>query len=95
MERLYYTPPSDEIFEEVREKAIEVWESLGAHPSYLEEKVGRIKEIGNVKDNVMYVVSMFDHHNQGNLALRLSPEAREALRERMEEGGQPSYLIPF
>lgn len=95
MTKLYYTAPSDEIFNEVKEKAIEVWKELDSHPSYLAEKVGRVKEVNNIEDNVMYMVAMFDHGNQTKLAEKLSPEARTALRERMVDGGNPSYIIPF
>lgn len=92
---LYYTAPSDEVFNEVKREAIKVWEGLDSHPSYLEEKLLRIRDLQNIDDNVMYIVAMFDHHNQSHLARQLSIDSRLALRERMESGGQPNYLIPF
>jgi hypothetical protein len=93
--KLYYTAPSDEIFNEVKNACIELWKSKNAHPSYENEKVERIKDIGNIKDNVMFMVAMFDDGNMSLLAEKLSDEAREALRDRMIDGGNPSYLIPF
>ena len=49
----------------------------------------------NIKDNLMYLVAMFDHMNHQQLATMLSDEAKTAIRERMVNGGNPSYLIPF
>ena len=93
--KLYYTPPTDEQFNELKEKAIEIWSPMGDEPSYAEEKIGRIKNIQNVQDNFMYMVAMFDQNNQRKLAEKLSPETRKAVRERMIDGGNPEYLIPF
>ena len=94
MAKLYYTPPSDEIFEEVRAAAIKIWQRYD-HPDYVAEKVGRIAEIRNVGDNVMYIVAMFDHENRCALASVLSGEARAAIYERMVDGGEPDHLNPF
>jgi hypothetical protein len=95
MTELYYTPPTQEIFNEVKEKAIEIWSKMGDEPSYSQEKIGAIKDIGNVQDNFMYMVAMFDIHNQRILAEKLSPETRLAIRERMIDGGNTEFLIPF
>lgn len=93
MERLYYTPPSDEIFEEIKAKAIEVWTEKDSHPSYTAEKVDRIKNITNIKDNVMFIVAMFSNDNMIKLADKLSAEAKAAIRERMADGN--NFFHPF
>ena len=95
MSKLYYTAPSDEIFEEVKQKAIEVWSKYDNQYGYVDEKVGQIKDIRNIKDNVMFIVAMFDSNNQKKLADKLSDETRKALRERMIDGGSPEYTIEF
>ena len=95
MDGLYYTPPSDEQFNELKEKAIKIWSGMGDEPSYSQEKIGRIKDIGNIEDNFMYMVAMFDIHNQRLLANRLADETREAIRERMIDGGSPAEYIVF
>jgi hypothetical protein len=95
MDGLYYTPPSDEQFNELKEKAIKIWSGMGDEPSYSQEKIGRIKDIGNIEDNFMYMVAMFDINNQRILAESLSPEARLAVRERMIDGGQPDEYNVF
>lgn len=94
MQRLYYTPPSDEIFEEVKKASIYIWSDY-EDERYVNEKVGRIKDISNISDNMMYMVAMFDIYNQKALSKLLSKEAKIAIRERMIDGGCPSYLIPF
>jgi len=95
MIRLYYTPPTDEQFNELKEKAIELWSTMGDEPSYSQEKIGRIKDIKNISDNFMYMVAMFDINNQALLAEKLSDETRQAVRERMIDGGNPGYSIKF
>lgn len=45
---LYYTPPPEEVFNEVKEKATEVWKELNSHPSYEKEKLDRITDLPNV-----------------------------------------------
>lgn len=92
---LYYTAPSDEQFNELKEKAIEIWSTIGDEPRYSREKIGRIKDIQNIKDNFMYMVAMFDIHNQRLLASKLKPETRKSVRERMVDGGQPEMFIEF
>ena len=95
MEKLYYTAPSDEIFEEVKQKAIEIWSEYDNTYGYASEKTDRIKDIKNIQDNVMFIVAMFDSNNQKKLAEKLSEEARKALRERMIDGGNPESMISF
>ena len=93
--KLYYTAPSDEMFDELKAKAMEVWQGYDNEYGYATEKIDRIKDIGNVKDNFMYMVSMFDQDNQRKLAEKLSPDTRRAVRDRMIDGGNPEDLIPF
>ena len=95
MENLYYTPPTDEQFNELKEKAIEIWTPMGDEPSYSQEKIGRIKDIKNIQDNFMFMVAMFDQDNQRKLAEKLKPETRKAVKDRMIAGGNPEYLIVF
>ncbi len=95
MPKLYYTPPTDEQFDEVKQEAIKIWSKMGDEPSYSEEKISRIKDIENVSDNFMYMVAMFDINNQRLLANSLSEDTKKAVRERMIDGGQPIEYIVF
>ena len=95
--KLYYTAPSDEIFNEVKKASMDLWTERypeATSPYYAKEKTDRIKDWQNVGDNVMSLVAMFDSENHRLLAEKLSEEARTAIRERMIDGGNPSYLIP-
>ncbi|MDD5551468.1 MAG: hypothetical protein PHS34_09425 [Candidatus Omnitrophica bacterium] len=95
---LYYTPPKDEIFEEVRQVAMELWKEVDVDNDkygYATEKINRIKDIKNVEDNFMYIVAMFDINNQAKLTNKLSEQARTEIRNRMIEGGNPPEYINF
>lgn len=98
MTQLYYTAPNDLVFEEVKKVSMELWKEVDSDHDkygYATEKIDRIKDIKNVGDNLMYMVAMFDSGNQGLLASKLSEASKLAIRERMIDGGNPSYLIPF
>lgn len=87
MNKLYYTPPKQEIFDEVKEKAIELWETYDNTHGYVDEKVGRIKDLENVGDNVMYIIGMFDQSNQRILFSSLTELTRYAINDRIIDGG--------
>jgi len=95
MSELYYTPPKDKQFNELKKKAIEIWSEYDNTYGYADEKIGRIKDIKNIEDNFMYMVSMFDICNQKKLADKLSEETRQAVKVRMFDGGSLPGLIMF
>lgn len=72
----YYTAPSDKIFNEIKDRAIEIWDCYDDRYGYATEKKDQVKAITNVKDNWGFIVGMFDSDNQQKLLSRLSPEAR-------------------
>jgi len=49
MSKLYYTAPTNEIFEEVKAKAIEIWQTYDNTYGYADEKVNKIKDLENVR----------------------------------------------
>ncbi len=98
MQNLYYISPSDEIFEEVKNKAMELWRVIDTDNDkygYATEKINRIKDLENFSDNLMSIVAMFDILNQRNLANSLSGKAKQEIRNRLIDGGQPIGLIVF
>jgi hypothetical protein len=95
MSKLYYTPPSEEQFNELREKAIEIWKTYSDDGGYSSGKIDKIKDLKNVGDNFMYMVAMFDIYNQAKLAGMLSEKTRQAFNERMIDGGNPPEYNPF
>ena len=93
--KLYYTAPSNEMFNELRARAMDIWKTYDNAYGYVDEKSEKLKDLANVQDNFMYMVAMFDMDNQRKLADSLSPETRQAVRERMVDGGNPPEYIMF
>lgn len=80
---LYYTPPSQNTFEEIKNAAIGIWDGYDDTHGYATEKKNRIKDLENVGDNYAYMVAMFDHVNSAELYAKLSDEAREELNKHL------------
>jgi hypothetical protein len=81
---LYYVPPKDTIFHEVKLRAIELWGTYDNTYGYSSEKINRIRNLENVGDNFMYIFAMFDVHNQSKIMRLLSEDARLAINQRLE-----------
>lgn len=94
-QRLYYTPPTNEQFVELKEKAIQLWNNYSNDGGYRNEKLERIQDLKNIGDNFMYIVAMFDFQNQQLLAKSLSKKTRKAVSDRMIDGGNPPLYNPF
>ena len=93
---LYYTPPTDEVFNEVKEKCVAMWvDNFDNEFGYVDGKVNRIKDMPNVSDNLMYMIAMFHPHLQRALAERLSDEANTEIMLRLLDGGADVQYIPF
>lgn len=72
---IYHTPPSQEIFDDIKQAAIQIWQSYDDTHGYASEKIDSIKDLKNVGDNYMYIVAMFDSNNQKKLMALLGPES--------------------
>lgn len=59
----YYTAPSEEIFNDIKENAIKIWKTYDDTFGYVTKKLSRIENINNIED----MVAMFDHINQATL----------------------------
>lgn len=95
MSKLYYTPPEQIIFDEIKEASIEIWKTYNDKYDYATNEINRIKDLENVLDNWSVMVSMFDVNNQSKLATALSDEARQAVYDRLADGGISDYFNPF
>lgn len=82
----YYTPPTDEIFEEIKSASISVWNTCDNEFGYVDKKVKSIEGINNIKENAMYMFAMFDSQNQRKVSAILSSEANEFITDRIERG---------
>ena len=83
--QLYYTAPPNDVFEELKEAALEVWDTYD--DPYRTEKKDKVESMENVRDNFMVMVSMFDTRNQKKLAGKLSQATKDAVRNRLAAGG--------
>ena len=83
MNKLYYTAPSDEVFNEVKEACIKIWNTYDDEYGYATQKINRVKHIENVSDNMMFMIAMFDMDNVLKLADLLDQEASREIKERL------------
>lgn len=83
MSKTYYEAPKDETFDELKEKCIELWKEYDDTYGYATQKVDRIKELENIRDNFMYMFSMLDSHNQAVILSRLSSETESEITVRL------------
>lgn len=77
----YNEAPSEEVFNEIKQAAIEIWQTYDDEFGYATEKIERVNSITNFKDNWGTLVGMFDPINQGKLVAKLSPEAKAKVEE--------------
>ena len=93
--QLYYVAPSDKIFEEVKKACIQVWTDFAETDSYRKEKIERVEQIKNVKDNMMFMLCLFDIPNLGKVANLLNNEALKAIRDRLESVSEEEIIEFF
>lgn len=63
--------PSQEIFNDMKQAAIKVWETYNNDFGYVDEKLERINHLKNTQDNAMIMYNMFDHINKSKMANNL------------------------
>ena len=80
----YYEAPSQQVFDEIKKKAIELWRTYDNTYGYVDEKLDRIIHIENFKDNAWYIVGMFDSDNQKKLVDMLEEPAQSKVKEMLQ-----------
>lgn len=70
-----YKAPSDEIFNEMKQAAIDVWKTYDDTHGYASEKINKVNSITNIQDNAMVFYRMFDHFNQAKMKRSLSEKS--------------------
>lgn len=78
----FYTPPPDEIFDELLSLSVERWKSYDDTHWYATEKIERIKELPNVSSNFMTMWQMFDINNQNLILNKASWLLIREIRDR-------------
>ena len=81
-EKLYYTPPTDEVFNDVKNNALSIWESYDNTFGYVDKKKERTN-IENVGDNFMFIVAQFDLHNRFKLFKMIKDESKNEILKRL------------
>lgn len=72
-----FETPSKEIFEEMQNIAIEIWNTYDNTYWYVDEKLWYINQLENYQDNAMVMYRMFDHINQAKFLNECSKEVRD------------------
>lgn len=83
---LYYTPPSDEHFAEMRIECIGMWLAHQDIPG-ARGHIQRIRHMENIGDNFCQMLRMFDSVYQIEIIEKLSEGAKAELRLRLLSGG--------
>lgn len=71
---------SDELFNELKNAAIEVWQTYDNTYGYVDEKIAMLN-FKNVGENYGTIIGMFDIHNQRKLYNKVGKEARALIDE--------------
>ncbi len=80
----YYENPSDEVFNDIAEKSKQLWRTRYSDEyGYVTEKVERIEQISNFKDNWGSIFGMFDHQNQSLLLNMLEEDSAKFILDRV------------
>ncbi len=77
----YYKAPSQQVFDEIKAGAIKIWNTYDNEYGYATDKINRIKDIQNFKDNAWFIVAMFDYQNQRKLMLEVSPDTAAIIED--------------
>lgn len=80
----YYTPPSQEVFDDIKQASIKVWQSMDDTYGYTTDKIKRIKDLENVQDNAWYMFAMFDIFNQAKLIDLVASTTQEKIQEMLD-----------
>lgn len=97
MSKLWYTPPTDKQFKELRDVVVQVFlmrELDDNSHGYVSEKIKTIKGLTNSGSDFMYLAQMLHPNTRKLITNALSDETRTAIRERMLDGGcNPEFIF--
>ena len=69
--------PSQEIYNEMKSLATQIWSTYDNQYGYVTEKLNYINSIKNIQDNAMVFYRMFDNNNQETFRANASNEVLE------------------
>lgn len=72
-----FETPSQEIFEDLKQAATQIWNTYDDTYGYRTEKLDRVNSISNYADNAMVTYRMFDGSNQTKMRALVSEKTLE------------------
>lgn len=82
-EVLYYTPPLDDAFNDMKKACLSIWDGYDDTYGYASQKKDLINNLYNFYDNFMSMAAMFDSHDIAKLKSKLSPTTLAEFNNRM------------
>ena len=82
--KLYNTAPSNKVFKDLQNAAINVYIELDMHPSYTDEKIQKVKDMKNIRDNFTSIVAEFSENNWISLRNKVSAETSREIFNRLQ-----------
>lgn len=80
----YDEAPTQKIFDQIRQAAIDIWTTYDDTHDYASEKIAQVNELLNYRDNWYTMVGMFDRYNQTKLLNKGYVEAALKVLEGLE-----------
>ena len=93
-EGLFYIPPKDEYFDELKTLCIHFWKCFD-EVEYVEEKINRIKDLKNEGANFISMVQMIHQNSREILSNHLSLETRNEISMRLYGWEKENEFDPF
>ena len=93
-EKLFYKPPKDECFDELKNLCIRFWRCFD-EVEYVEEKINRIKDLKNEGANFISMVQMIHQNSREILSNHLSLETRNEISMRLYGWEKENEFDPF
>ena len=81
MQDNYYKRVTEKAFKDIKQNCIKIWQSYNDEFGYSTDKINRVKDVNNIKDNGLHLIAMFDVLNIQKLLSMLKPETVEELEE--------------
>lgn len=92
--KLFYTPPKDECFDELRKICILFWRAFD-EIEYVEEKINKINGLKNEGSNFIGMVQMIHQNSREILSKHLSLETRNEISMRLYGWEKENEFDPF
>jgi hypothetical protein len=93
--KLFYTPPREESFNELKEVCIRFWNTFDDEFGYASEKIGRIKDLSNDGPNFVMMIQMIHPVAREVISKLLSLETRNEISMRLYGWETENQFDPF